>query len=71
MQSFTLSIPDADIADLRERLGRTRFPDQAPGEPWAFGSNVEYMRGLVDYWRTSGNWSQFCRPLGADDFECQ
>jgi len=27
--------------------------------------------GLVDYWRTSGNWSQFCRPLGADDFECQ
>jgi TolB-like protein/DNA-binding winged helix-turn-helix (wHTH) protein len=27
--------------------------------------------GLVDYWRTSGNWTQFCRPLGADDFECQ
>lgn len=26
--------------------------------------------GLVDYWRTSGNWSEFCRPLSEDDFEC-
>ena len=34
-QAFTLKVPDQAIADLRERLGRTRFPDQAPGEPWA------------------------------------
>ena len=28
-------------------------------------------RGLVDYWRTTGNWADFCRPLeGGDDFEC-
>jgi hypothetical protein len=27
--------------------------------------------GLVDYWRTTGNWGQFCRPLGEDDFECE
>jgi TolB-like protein len=27
--------------------------------------------GLVDYWRTSGNWGEFCRPQGADDFECR
>jgi Tfp pilus assembly protein PilF len=26
--------------------------------------------GLVDYWRASGNWGEFCRPLGKDDFEC-
>jgi hypothetical protein len=27
--------------------------------------------GLVDYWRTTGNWGDFCRPLaGNDDFEC-
>jgi hypothetical protein len=25
---------------------------------------------LVDYWRNTGNWGQFCRPSGADDFEC-
>jgi adenylate cyclase len=26
--------------------------------------------GLVDYWRASGNWGDFARPLGTDDFEC-
>jgi hypothetical protein len=26
--------------------------------------------GLVDYWRASGSWADFCRPIGADDFEC-
>jgi TolB-like protein/tetratricopeptide (TPR) repeat protein len=27
--------------------------------------------GLVDYWRATGNWGKFCRPLGHDDFECE
>jgi TolB-like protein len=26
--------------------------------------------GLPDYWRQRG-WSEFCRPLGDDDFECE
>ena len=27
--------------------------------------------GLVDYWRRSGNWGEFCHPVGNDDFECE
>jgi tetratricopeptide (TPR) repeat protein len=26
--------------------------------------------GLVDYFRASGRWNDFCKPVGADDFEC-
>jgi hypothetical protein len=26
--------------------------------------------GLYDYWRASGKWSDFCRPVGDDDFVC-
>lgn len=26
-------------------------------------------QGLLTYWRTSGNWADFCRPVG-EDFEC-
>ena len=26
--------------------------------------------GLVNYWRTTGNWGDYCRPIIADDFEC-
>jgi microsomal epoxide hydrolase len=42
--------------DLRERLAQTRFPDQAPGEPWAYGTDVGYLRELVEYWRDSFDW---------------
>src|ERR1700719_4348800 len=53
---FTLRIPDADIADLRVRLARSRFPDQAPGVPWAYGSDVAYVRELAEYWRDKFDW---------------
>jgi hypothetical protein len=25
---------------------------------------------LVDYWRATGNWSEFCHPVGNEDFAC-
>src|SRR6516165_2002506 len=55
-QPFTLNVPDEAIADLRQRLGRTRYPDQAPGEPWAYGTDVGFLRQLVDCWRTAFDW---------------
>jgi len=53
---FTLRVPDADIADLRDRLARARFPDQAPGDPWAYGTDVAYLRELTGYWRDHFDW---------------
>ena len=55
-QPFVLSIPDAAITDLKSRLGLTRFPDAAPGEPWAYGASVDYIRDLVAYWKDHFDW---------------
>jgi pimeloyl-ACP methyl ester carboxylesterase len=55
-EAFTLKVTDQAIADLRERLARTRFPDQAPGEPWAYGTNIGYLRQLVEYWGNAFEW---------------
>jgi pimeloyl-ACP methyl ester carboxylesterase len=55
-QPFSLRVPDNAITDLRERLARTRFPDQAPGDPWAYGASVDYLRGLIEYWCTNFDW---------------
>ena len=55
-QPFTLTIPDAAIADLRQRLASTRYTDQVPGEPWAYGTDVGYLKQLVEYWRTGFDW---------------
>ncbi len=52
----SLHIADAAILDLQERLTRTRFPDQAPGPAWSFGTDVDYLRQLVDYWRGGFDW---------------
>src|ERR1700688_3799938 len=53
---FELRIPDAVFVDLKTRLGLTRFPDAAPGEPWAYGSSVDYVRDLVSYWKDIFDW---------------
>lgn len=55
---FKLHVPDDVLADLRSRLARTRFPDQAPDEPWAYGTDVAYLRDLVEYWRTQFDWRE-------------
>ena len=55
-QPFTLAVPDEAITDLRERLARTRFPDQAPGPAWAYGTEVDYLRDLIGYWHDAFDW---------------
>ena len=53
---FRLNIPEADIEDLKTRLTHTRFPDQAPGAPWAYGTDLAYMRNLIPWWRDQFDW---------------
>jgi len=53
---FRLHVPESAIDDLRGRLARTRFPDQAPGAPWAYGTDVGYLQQLVAYWHDSFDW---------------
>ncbi len=55
-QAFHLHIPDEAIDDLRTRLQRTRFPDQTTGEPWAYGTDLAYLRQLLAYWQTHFDW---------------
>jgi len=62
---FVLNIPDAAIADLKTRLALTRLPDAAPGEPWAYGSSVDYVRDLIAYWKDVFDWRKQEAALNA------
>jgi len=53
---FRIEIPQADLDDLRDRLARTRWPDQIPGAGWDYGIPLEYVRELAEYWRTGYDW---------------
>lgn len=56
LQSFRIEVPQADLDDLRERLGRTRWPDELPGAGWKYGVPVGYLKELAGYWRTTYDW---------------
>jgi microsomal epoxide hydrolase len=53
---FSYHVPAEAIDDLRQRLALTRFPDQAPGELWAYGTPVSYLKELVEHWRDRFDW---------------
>ncbi len=53
---FTIAIPDADIDDLRDRLARTRWTNELPGVGMDYGLALEYIQGLVAYWREGYDW---------------
>jgi len=53
---FEVHVSDDVLADLHERLVRTRFPDAIAGTGWDYGMPVDYLRDLVGYWRDSYDW---------------
>lgn len=62
---FRLQVPDSALADLRERLARTRFPDEPPLEPWSTGTSLVYLKELVRYWRDEFDWRAHEAKLNA------
>jgi microsomal epoxide hydrolase len=62
---FQLQVPQQVLDDLRERLARTRLPDEPPLAPWSTGTSVGYMRELLDYWREGFDWRAHEAKLNA------
>ena len=56
VQPYKIEIPDSVLDDLKSRLERTRWPDELPGTGWDYGSNLDYVKELVEYWRTEFDW---------------
>ena len=51
VQPFRLAVPQEVLDDLRDRLDRTRFPRAVRGGGWDYGTDLDYLRDLVGYWR--------------------
>lgn len=54
---FTVAVPEETLADLRDRLDRTRFIDDftADGD-WTYGVSRSYLQELCEYWRSTFQW---------------
>jgi hypothetical protein len=67
VEPFAVAVSDVALDDLRERIQRTRWPDPAPGEPWAEGADLDYLRGLLEYWADRFDWRTQERWLNSFD----
>ncbi|MEV0404833.1 epoxide hydrolase family protein [Actinoallomurus sp. NPDC050550] len=53
---FKIDIPQADLDDLRDRLARTRWPDELPGVGWDYGVARSHLQEMVEYWIDGYDW---------------
>jgi microsomal epoxide hydrolase len=56
VERFKANVDQAVLDDLRERLERTRFPGQLDDAQWSYGTELGYLRELVDYWINDFDW---------------
>ena len=55
---FTLHVPDSVLEDLNRRLDSVRWPDEIPGNQWKYGTDLEYLKRLIHYWRHDYKWRE-------------
>jgi microsomal epoxide hydrolase len=55
-RSFRVNIPRAEIDRIMRRVRETRLPDRLDAADWRYGANWDYMKSLVDYWKTKFDW---------------
>lgn len=58
-EPFTVDVPERVLADLDERLRKTRWPaavDGADPARWPYGVDLDTLKELVDYWRHGYDW---------------
>ena len=65
VEPFSIKVPEEVLADLKARLDRTRFPDEVPDTAWEYGTDLAYLRELVDYWRTRYDWRKHEKHLNS------
>ncbi|MBA9002304.1 epoxide hydrolase family protein [Thermomonospora cellulosilytica] len=51
-----IAVPQADLDDLRDRLARTRWPNEPAGIGWSRGVPLDYLKGLARYWAEDFDW---------------
>jgi pimeloyl-ACP methyl ester carboxylesterase len=56
IRPFLLEVPETQLADLRQRLRQTRWPEAEPVSDWSQGVPLAYLRDLCGYWADGYDW---------------
>src|SRR6266545_3489808 len=58
IKPFRVNVPQSQIDDLTERLGRTLYANEIPGSGTTYGVSVDRVQTLVAKWRTEFDWRE-------------
>jgi len=67
IERFRINVPNSDIADLKRRLAQTRLPEQIENTTWEYGTDVSFLRELLDYWENDFDWREQEKTLNEFD----
>jgi epoxide hydrolase len=56
VRPFRIDVPEAQLDDLRDRLARTRWPDEVGENGWDYGVPLAYVKELAEHWSTHYDW---------------
>ena len=56
IRPYRIDIAQEDLDDLRDRLARTRWPDEVSGAGSDYGVPLAYVRGLANRWLDGYDW---------------
>ena len=56
IEPLVLNVAQGELDDLRERLTRTRWPEEEPVSDWCQGVPLEKIRALCTYWANGYDW---------------
>ena len=56
IEPFDIRVSDDALADLQRRLAATRWPGNAPGDAWTYGTDRDFLEELIAYWQDSYDW---------------
>ncbi len=57
IEPFSIPYSQAAVDDLRQRLARTRWPDEIPGSAWEYGFDLGSLKQICKYWREDFDWN--------------
>src|SRR5438477_1982860 len=60
---FKIDIAPDVLSDLQQRLKNTRWSFQIDGTGWDAGTDVEYLKDLLNYWQNDYDWRKHERTL--------
>ena len=55
-EPFTITVPEEVLTDLHERLTKVRWAQDFANPNWEYGTNGDYLKELVEYWRDTYDW---------------